>query len=466
MAGGSVQSAIYRVGVMDFSNLSKDKDQDWVAEAFTSSVADKLQRISSFTVLSREHLWRVQGKVDRQKATEPERAQTFATDTRLDYLVFGSVQRAGDLKAKDAPLRVHARMVDTVRGVIHQAVVVDGKMSELFDLQYRLAEAFVEQATIEISLAERQAMRSPEALSLEAYRLFNIGMIEKMEKRYEKAIQAFEEAMARHPGILYGDAHHQIGLVYLAMGRNAELLTRFKADVVHLAPVYYDLGVALRQSGQYKKAADAFKTFVESTDRVPYLWEHDLMLSESQVLLDPGASVVVVSSGQQLLALDALTGKEVWQKNQEAGTVYSVQAPSLLVSDLDRNRAIDMNSGNLILKQDAQKIRLKEAKQEDYRVLISQDQLVVRDQDRSLWVYKTQKGEKLLGHNRQVLFVREGGNKLKAIEIQKESLPSQLDGLLQLAQCLELGEQPEQAKEVYDYLMDLGSSRTFPSTQP
>lgn len=450
----SAQAAIYRVGVMDFSNLSQNAEQDWVAEAFTSSVKDKMSRVSSFSVISRKNLWEIQGQVERNKQTQPEEAKGLAQRTQLDYLVFGSVQRAGDLSLKNAPLRVHARLVDTVRGIIHRAVIVDGNMSDLFDLQFRLAEAFVKQASIEISVAERKAMQSPEALSLEAYRLFNIGMLEKRAKRYEKAISAFEKAMAKHPGILYGDAHHQIGLVYLEMGRKEELLIRFKADVAQLAPVYFDLGIALRQNGDYNKAAEAFKTFVESTDNFPFLWEYEVGENEYDVYLDKKGSVVVLSAGPQLVALDAGSGEKRWAKPQERGSRYQVQNHSWL-SSKEKGSPIDMLSGNLILKKQGNSTYPISTEDEDLQVLVSKDQLLVRDRGKSLWAYKAKDGEEILGHNRNAFFAKQGKQKIRALRIQKEDIPTQVDGLLQLAQCLELDKKPEQAAEVYDYLMDV-----------
>jgi len=460
-----IHAAIYRVGVMDFSNLSENKNQDWVCEAFTSSVADKLSRLSSFSVLPRNRIWEIQGESRMDRETSPEDAQRMAEKGHLDYLVFGSVQRAGNLDDKTSQLRVHARLVDTVRGIIHQAVILDGKMSELFDLQYRLAEAFAKQATIEISVAERKAMSSPEALSLEAYRLFNIGMLEKRAKQYEKAITAFEEAMAKHPGILYGDAHHQIGLVYLAMNRHRELLTRFKADVAHLAPVYYDLGIALRHTGDYARAADAFKTFVESTDRLPFLWEQEMDVSEYDVYLDPEGFVVVVAGGERLWALDAGSGEKLWSMGQQKGATYRIQGLSSLVSE-ESQRVIDINSGNQISLPNEDKMNLLTTHEDQVKVLISSQQVVVKDGDRSLWVYKAHEGEEILAHNRETFLVRLKNKRLRALRVQKENLPNQVDGLLQLAQCLELDGKRSQSQEVYSYLMELEPSKVFKETSP
>ena len=447
--------AIYRVGVMDFSNLSQDRGQDWVCEAFSSAVAEKLQRVSNFSVLSRKRLWEIQGDVDRAKETNPQEAKVLAQESRLDYLVFGSVQRAGDINMANQPLRVHARLVDTVRGVIHQAVVMDGNMSDLFDLQYRLTEAFVKQASIEISVAEREAMKTPEALSLEAYRLFNIGMLEKRVKRYKEAITAFEKAMSKHPGILYGDAHHQIGLVYLAMGRKSELLVRFKNDVAKLAPVYYDLGLALRQNGNYDKAAEAFKTFVESTDRYPYLWEYDFGNLEHHVYLDAKRKVIVLSNGTQLLALDALSGEKQWSKKQSKGAGYQVESPGMFVPVDAEGEALDMISGNASSVGRKVTQRLTEDDEDEVQILVENNNLVVRESGKPLWIYQSQEEEEIIGHNRDTFFIRKGKRHLRALKIQRETIPNQADGLLQMAKCLELGSEPQKAKEVYDYLMDL-----------
>jgi tetratricopeptide (TPR) repeat protein len=448
-----------RVGVLDFTNLTGSSANDWVCEAFSSAISAKLSRVVELSVLERQILNQLDGvaRLSGKKILDGD-AKELAKLAGLDFLVIGSVQSSGELDKKNIPLRVHARLVDTQRGIIHQAVLVDGQMENIFDLQFRLAKQFIDLARIDVSIAELNAMKSEATLNLEAYRLYNLGMLAKNKKQFAPAIKYFEQAMSKHPGILYADAHYEIGQVYLALGKKDELLVRFRSDVAKLAPVYYDLGVAYREAGEFDKAIEAFKTFVDSTDKSPVLWEMQVEDQPFQLFCSKENQHAVMVQGKRLQGVNTATGQVLWQKEQSAqeNKQYKIINSTLLIQSGRQTQRIDLDSGEILAdnQTSAEPLNNVDTNDNEIYIAMSETHLEVKNKNETLWDYQAKESEQILGHNNQALFIKNGRHQLRAVRIQKGRAPGQLEGLLELSKCLSQLNRTAEAMEVARYIID------------
>ena len=465
-------AGLRKVGVLDFSNLTGSREHDWVCEGFTSAICAKLSRVVELSVLDRRILNQLRGldQLEKNNLLQVE-ATELGKLSGLDFLVIGSVQSSGVLGQKNIPLRVHARLVDTQRGIIHQAILLDGTMENMFDLQYQIAKQFVDLANIEISVAEINAMKNEATLSLEAYRFFNLGMLAKKDKNYSQAIKYFEQAMARHPGILYADAHYEIGQVYLSLGKKDELLIRFRADVAKLAPVYYDLGVAYREAGELDKAIEAFKTFVNSSDKSPILWEIQVEDKPFLWFCTKENQNAVLVQGQRLQGINTVTGQVVWNtdtaKPQDQNQ-YKIINSTLLIQSDQQTQRLDLESGR-VLSEDQnppESLQSVDVGNNEVYIALSETHLEVKHDKETLWAYNAKNSEKILSHNHQALFVQNGRHQLRAVRIQRGRTPGQLDGLVELSKCLNQQQRTNEALEVARYILNYGDKNNEEALRP
>ncbi len=450
-------SAPYKsVAVISFSNLTGSNEHNWVAEAFTDALTRKLSFPVDIKVMDRTALMSFKGVPDiTNKMISDKKAKSIAKNIHNDFLIFGSVQAAGILKNKNAPLRVHARLVDTHRGIIHKAIIVDGKLSNIYDLQYRMTRKLLTNIQINLSLAEINAMKQVETLQLDAYRLYNLGKIEQRKKQYEQAIKYFEQAMSKHTGILYADAHYEFGQCYLKMGKASELLVRFKKDAATLSPVYYDLGVAYKHVGSYSKAAEAFKTFVEYNDVKAILWRRKLNNDFDVMSLD-GSSYVVLKEKHTLSCVDGASGEIVWRKKNNIKTIGSdaLSNEHYYIKTSSNIQAISLVDGSVKLVRSIPKGLQNSLIKTNLKVVNQNEKVNIHNKSSGnlIWNYTKKKNEKMIAYNENSLILREGKFEIKAVRIQREGRPTDIDGLLLLAECLISEGKNKEADDVFSYI--------------
>jgi len=454
------------VGVMTFSNLTGSDDHEWIAEAFSNAVTEKLGQIVEFSVVDRDSIYALKPIQDKylDNPKKESEALEVAELVGVDYLIFGSVQAAGILSDPRAPLRVHARIVDTMRGVVHSAVIVDGKLNDIYNLQYKLSRKFVDLAKISASVAELKAMQSVSTLSLEAYRLYNMGMIKKRREKYTEAIPLFEQAMSKHPGILYADAHYQIGQTYLKMGREEELLIRFTNDAARLSPVFYDLGVAYEKSGRAKDAVDAYKMFLSYNDNKSVLWSRTILDEKVQVVSTVNSPYFVYREKNEFTCINSANGDILWKNDFpfNGDEKLTVTSTGFYVQSADNKiTRVDCKTGTVTdfgaAPPDDVSFDDKVAtmfRNSDMLIEVSNKTVQVVDSknNKSVWKLRIKDDERIVGYNKDIVCVTDGTRKIRGIKIQKSSRPSDAEGLLALARTLKAEGRDAEVSEIYKYL--------------
>jgi len=172
------------VAVMDFANVSGDRDSDWLSTGIAETVSSDLRALNRFHVVDRRRV------IDAARRTDGSIDQVAAA-LGIKLAVIGSYQRNSDR------IRITARVVDVTAGDAMADAKVDGPLTEIFELQDRV----VEQLSRELGLAAPPLSRTNpvrETTSLDAYRAFTEGWLylESLDLRQlPQAVASFERAI-------------------------------------------------------------------------------------------------------------------------------------------------------------------------------------------------------------------------------------------------------------------------------
>ena len=121
------------ITVLPFSNISGAPDDEWIGTGIADTVTVALDTFDDLSVVDREAYFDVVSPSDvAPNSTHDALARDVALGLGVDWLVTGGFQRLGD------QMRVTAQIVNAETGTYSEAVKVDGRLDQLFDLQDRL----------------------------------------------------------------------------------------------------------------------------------------------------------------------------------------------------------------------------------------------------------------------------------------------------------------------------------------
>jgi adenylate cyclase len=179
------------IAVLDFANVSGDKELAWLSSGIAETVTNDLRATSPLRV------------VDRMRVVEAVRRggpdlSALRAELHLDLAVVGSFQRSG------ARLRITARVVDAASGEATAEAKADGPLEQVFELQDRIVSQFAEA----LRIGTKQPRSLGDTSSLEAYRAFTEGRVrlESLDaSEVPAAVADFERAIDLDPR--YAAAH-------------------------------------------------------------------------------------------------------------------------------------------------------------------------------------------------------------------------------------------------------------------
>lgn len=272
------------VAVLDFSNVSTDREFAWLSSGIAETVTNDLRSAGALRVIDRV---RVVEAVRRTGGDLP----TLRQELHLDLAVVGSFQRAGDR------LRITARVVDAASGEALAEAKADGALEQVFALQDRIVGQFSERLGTARSPGGSSSRQQPhhETSSLEAYKAFTEGRVrlESLDASLvPSAIADFERAAALDPR--YALAHVGLGNARffqyeMSRARNqpdAALLARAIDHVRRaielereLAEAHATLAFLLVSAGRFDEARVAARRAVALE---PWYWGHHFRLAHAE----------------------------------------------------------------------------------------------------------------------------------------------------------------------------------------
>jgi len=177
-----------RVAVLYFEALSADPDDTFVAAGLTEDLIVDLARVEGMRVAARGEVQPFRGR------DVPPR--TVARELNVDYVVQGSVRRAGQRA------RISAQLVRASDGHATWAERFDRTLEDLFDVQAEVSKRIVEALQVSLRPAERELLDRAPTRDHEAYALYLRGRALLDDHRRESSFLAedcLRQAVERDP---------------------------------------------------------------------------------------------------------------------------------------------------------------------------------------------------------------------------------------------------------------------------
>lgn len=181
-------SFLSSIAVLPFANLSAEKDNEYFSEGLTEEIIMNLSKLQMLKVITRGSAMRY--------AREGKTHQQTANDLGVQYLLEGSVRRFG------SDLRITAQLVDAFRDEYIWVETFRGTMSDIFDIQERVASEIAQALQLRLSPAEKQNLKKRPTENTGAYQLYLQGRFfwnKRSEEGLKTAIRYFEQAIERDP---------------------------------------------------------------------------------------------------------------------------------------------------------------------------------------------------------------------------------------------------------------------------
>lgn len=176
------------VAVLPYDNMSGDPEQAYFADAIVEEITATLSRIGDFTVIARNSAFAYKGRsVD---------VRQVGRELGVRYVLEGSVRRAGDR------VRITSQLIEAETGTHIWAGKAEGAVSDLFDLQDRIAETVAGAVYPSLRKAEIERARMKRPDNLEAYDLVMRALPHLWAHRMHEnpeAIALLERALALDP---------------------------------------------------------------------------------------------------------------------------------------------------------------------------------------------------------------------------------------------------------------------------
>ena len=150
------------IAVLPFVNLGEAGESDFMADGLTLDISTDLSRNAWLFVVSPGSL--------RNYRSHAVDYQQVATDLGVQYVVEGSLRRAGDM------LRISASLVDAVTGAREWSERYDQAVSNFFDIQDDITQRIVTSLGSQVRIAEgRKSVRADDE-ALDVWGLLHKGM--------------------------------------------------------------------------------------------------------------------------------------------------------------------------------------------------------------------------------------------------------------------------------------------------
>jgi TolB-like protein len=145
------------IAVLPFTNVGSEPEQDYFADGMADEIITALSRCSGLFVIARNSSFTYKGKVTD--------VQRIGKELGVRYVLEGSVRRAG------SRLRISGQLVSAETRALLWADRFEGEMSDVFDLQDRVAEGAVAAIEPTLQQAEIRRLRQNAKPHLDAYDL-------------------------------------------------------------------------------------------------------------------------------------------------------------------------------------------------------------------------------------------------------------------------------------------------------
>ncbi len=198
------------IAVLPFTNMSSDKDNDFLADGIHEDVLTSLAKIRDLKVISRT-------SVLAYRDTSARNLKQIAADLGVAVVLEGSVRRMG------TKVRVTAQLIDARTDEHLWAENYDGDTSDVFALQAKLAQQIAAALKATLTPGERSLIERRPTQDAQAYEFYQRAKLLKqglhaqsVREEYDATLALYEQAVARDPGfaLAHADLVFMHGVMY------------------------------------------------------------------------------------------------------------------------------------------------------------------------------------------------------------------------------------------------------------
>jgi serine/threonine protein kinase/tetratricopeptide (TPR) repeat protein len=247
------------VAVMTFSNITRESNDDWIGTGIAETVSSDLKNIHGLTVIGRARVFDALRNLGSDTRVDDSLAIDIGRRLGATWVVVGGFQRMGEM------VRITANFVETGTGEVRNTVKVDGRISEIFELQDKIVYGLSQGLNLALQGTEIAGIERQETRSVAAYESYARGMLNmRLATRdsLERAITSFEAATRHDPE--YARAWAALGGAYGLKGsfmsiqdlvlKAVEMEERALAIDPDLSDAHMWLGSALLNLGRVDEA--------------------------------------------------------------------------------------------------------------------------------------------------------------------------------------------------------------------
>ncbi len=257
------------IAVMTFVNITKEPADDWIGSGIAETVTADLKNVRGVSVIGRERIFEVIKNLATGQLSEFDEMLAINIGRRLNaaWIIGGGYQRIGEL------IRITARFVEVETGALIKTVKINGKITEIFELQDRIVYELSQGLNLHLGTSEITEIERDETKSVEAYEHFSRGMMNlRMGSRdsLDRAIYMLEKAAEVDPN--YARAWAALGAAYdlkgsfLSIPELSYKAIDFAKRAIKLNPrlsqAHQILGGALNSIGHIDEAIESIKEAV------------------------------------------------------------------------------------------------------------------------------------------------------------------------------------------------------------
>lgn len=198
------------IAVLPFTNMSPDKENEFLADGIHEDVITSLAKIRDLKVISRT-------SVLAYRDTAARNLKKIAADLGVAVVLEGSVRRSGNR------VRVTAQLIDARTDEHLWAENYDGDTSDVFALQAKLAQQIAAALKATLTPGERTLIERRPTQDAQAYEFYQRAKLSKQQlgqnavrAEYETVVTLYEQALARDPALALaqGDLTLIHGIMY------------------------------------------------------------------------------------------------------------------------------------------------------------------------------------------------------------------------------------------------------------
>jgi TolB-like protein len=173
------------IAVLPFTDLSPERDQEYFSDGMSEEILNALAQVRDLKVAGRTSSFHFKGKNQDLRAV----GQALGVSNVLE----GSVRKQGD------QVRITAQLIQVSDGFHLWSQSYDGDMSDVFELQERIARAITDELKVILSGEQQQRLTRQGTDSVVAHQQYLRGRYFWIRRGYQNlrtAEQAFQAALA------------------------------------------------------------------------------------------------------------------------------------------------------------------------------------------------------------------------------------------------------------------------------